>query len=720
MKRAPSSRDAPKDDYEPKHIGGSLLIPPSPSASPRVKVSPMLTRGGSATNLLSSSPPAGGSVITSGQAAWATKRQDLASLQLDKSKVMELQDSLQQSQELTNKLVGIMNSFEGRLSSLEDGMASINNRTNQLKSIYSNVDDTIASMQHMLDVLSTARRVESVIDQGLPTKFLVPYLRSDRIDLFVKYMHEIAEGITYLQANVNFKSAESALSKLQHLQRLAVAKTEDALSFLISENSAPLDLMDALPEAKLETIERGKQIYAPWPEDMIKNMQKIVLELQQQKQYNYQRTYKEYRAQFLTQTLQSLNLDQVIYAGRPSKSVEDMKASSGQVVVPQTSGRDYVRGSHKYLYFVRVFLILLQYERKLATELIDPTYLSSVYSGIFENGLDLFITTGESIIKFQKTSDRVFGVFPLFDIWERLSASLEAFQAALKVGGKPNEDLTDFATQLSSSLRRSFLEFEEDLTHDTLKGVPTDGTVSELTSNALHYLKRVLEYRQVVDSVLPPPASTQKQSGTPFGDLITRILKALLTNLEDKADKVRKKEKALANIFILNNAYYVSANVNNSELSSHVEAKFSRYLQDVLTTERNTYKESWEKAVENLKDDEDEDFAKKKQASLSSKQKKKLKAKYSGFNSEVEELIAAQKRFTIYDEELCEQLRSDIRAVVLGPYKKFLALHEASTFTANPGKYIKYTPETLETIINNFYEGQAVQKASKKGFHRKK
>ncbi len=30
-----------------------------------------------------------------------------------------------------------MNSFEGRLSSLEEGMASINNRTNQLKSIYS-------------------------------------------------------------------------------------------------------------------------------------------------------------------------------------------------------------------------------------------------------------------------------------------------------------------------------------------------------------------------------------------------------------------------------------------------------------------------------------------------------------------------------------------------------------------------------------------------------
>lgn len=35
---------------------------------------------------------------------------------------------------------------------------------------------------------------------------------------------------------------------------------------------------------------------------------------------------QEYRAQFLTQTLQSLNLDQVIYAGRPSKSVEDMYA----------------------------------------------------------------------------------------------------------------------------------------------------------------------------------------------------------------------------------------------------------------------------------------------------------------------------------------------------------------------------------------------------------
>ncbi len=48
------------------------------------------------------------------------------------------------------------------------------------------------------------------------------------------------------------------------------------------------------------------------------------------------------------------------------------------------------------------------------------------------------LAAGESIIKFQKTSDRVFGVFPLFDIWERLSASLEAFQAALKVRLPPS------------------------------------------------------------------------------------------------------------------------------------------------------------------------------------------------------------------------------------------------------------------------------------------
>ena len=47
---------------------------------------------------------------------------------------------------------------------------------------------------------------------------------------------------------------------------------------------------------------------------------------------------------------------------------------------------------------------------------------------------------------------------------------------------------------------------------------------------ALHYLKRVLEYRLVVDSVLPPPASTQKQSGTPFGDLISESTALPLTH----------------------------------------------------------------------------------------------------------------------------------------------------------------------------------------------
>jgi len=275
--------------------------------------------------------------------------------------------------------------------------------------------------------------------------------------------------------------------------------------------------------------------------------------------------------------------------------------------------------------------------------------------------------------------------------------------------------IVSLEAQLSSSLRRSFLELEEDITHDTLKGVPADGTVSELTSNTLHYLKRLLEYRTVVEGVLPKPTGPQKQP-TPFCDLITRIIKSLLFNLEDKADKARKKDKVLANIFMLNNIYYISSALNASNISPYLEPKYMRYLQDLLMAESNAYKESWQKAIEHLGNEGFEDFSNK---SLTSKMKKKLKAKYAGFNAAIEELFEAQKRFTIPDEQLCEQLRSDIKAVVMSPYKNFFEMHPASTFTSNSGKYVKYTPATLEDVVNHFYSSQAVRKNSRMGLRKK-
>lgn len=62
-----------------------------------------------------------------------------------------------------------------------------------------------------------------------------------------------------LDAHVLFLTIGCSLQ--QTLQRLAESKAEDALSFLINENSRVIDLMEELPEPKLGTIERGKQIY---------------------------------------------------------------------------------------------------------------------------------------------------------------------------------------------------------------------------------------------------------------------------------------------------------------------------------------------------------------------------------------------------------------------------------------------------------------------------
>lgn len=58
-------------------------------------------------------------------------------------------------------------------------------------------------------------------------------------------------------------------------------------------------------------------------------------------------------------------------------------------------------------------------------------------------------------------------------------------------------------------------------------------------------------------------------------------------------------DQALANIFLLNNAYFILSSVSHSELAKLVDSKFMRQLQDTLLTERSTYKE-WYCACANL------------------------------------------------------------------------------------------------------------------------
>lgn len=115
-----------------------------------------------------------------------------------------------------------------------------------------------------------------------------------------------------------------------------------------------------------------------------------------------------------------------------------------------------------------------------------------------------------------------------------------------------------------------------------------------------------------------------------------------------------------------------------------------------------------------------------------------VKDRFKTFNSQFEELHQRQSQWTVPDSELRESLRLAVAEVVLPAYRSFLRRfgHVSSYFLPpvfrslsiffssfsfiqmclyyrpmiengkNPQKYIRYTPEDLERMLGEFFEGK--------------
>jgi len=86
-------------------------------------------------------------------------------------------------------------------------------------------------------------------------------------------------------------------------------------------------------------------------------------------------------------------------------------------------------------------------------------------------------------------------------------------------------------------------------------------------------------------------------------------------------------------------------------------------------------------------------------------EKSSIKKKFSGFNKEFESNYNEQKHYFIPDEELRKTIRSDTNAILLDQYKKFHDIYSQVPFSKKQGEYVRYSPETLEEMLNKLFEG---------------
>eukprot|EP01087_Luapelamoeba_hula_P023443 TRINITY_DN8617_c0_g1_i2.p1 TRINITY_DN8617_c0_g1~~TRINITY_DN8617_c0_g1_i2.p1 ORF type:complete len:734 (-),score=154.09 TRINITY_DN8617_c0_g1_i2:42-2105(-) len=667
-----------------------------------------------------------------------------AQVDSDKALAETIAANLEQSRVLTEHMVKILDSFEGRLEKLEFTVRPIHDLTNQLQRVHSSVDGTVNAVQKILDVFGTASKLEPMIRAGVPDEDILPHPKSTTLTFYLASVKELSDAIIYLEANPNMLSAQSALVRLRSLKRVAVDETTRVFGLILDAVSKPVKIDPVLSLDNLALYEDNKPLELI-PPDMMDVMKQLATLLARMDAYSYLQILKEKRAEYLSNVCRQL--------------CPPTTDSSDSEVKPTLETRDYKKGTHVYIRLMRTLLLLLKKEREfLMSVTVQPggsNMFNEVFPHVMTAPMTLFIQQGEDLLKQLLATESIFSILPLLDIWENLNSKLESIQKVIKCNkDKVSDKLFDFAQRLSTQLRRNLGDMEDNIdikesASEKAHAIPVDGTVHEITANTLGFLKRVFDYKIVSESMLPPPQASLAKV-TAFADFVYRMMKSLLTCLSAKAEKARSKnnsaKKALANIFMLNNLQYIlnvlnkdyttSAGSNDRSNTSgdqrgsrgnksssrssggsdtvramldKANPKFVAGVKDQMDIERANYRASWNKALEFLVETEEDDKKKHKKkvdtTKLTKKKKKKIKARFSGFNAELEELFNTQKRFSIPDPNLCAQLRADIKQIIYQPYAAFLEQYQGVPFTRSPQKYIRYSLETLDEMIRNFFEG---------------
>uniref|UniRef100_A0A8C2C2S3 Exocyst complex component 7 n=1 Tax=Cyprinus carpio TaxID=7962 RepID=A0A8C2C2S3_CYPCA len=243
--------------------------------------------------------------------------------------------------------------------------------------------------------------------------------------------------------------------------------------------------------------------------------------------------------------------------------------------------------------------------------------------------------------------------------------------------------------------------------------MPKDGTVHELTSNAILFLQQLLDFQETAGAMLASQESSSSASSYSsefsrklLSTYIYKVLGNLQLNLSNKA-KVYE-DPALRAVFLHNNYNYILKSLEKSELIQLVAVthkKVEGSYRELIEQEIQNYQRSWLRVTEHLT--ERNIPALQPGTKLKDKERQIIKDKFKGFNDGLEELCKIQQGWAVPDKEQRDAIRQAQKRVVSEAYRAFLQRCANISFTKNPEKYHRYSAEQVEEMIDKLFDTSA-------------
>ncbi|KAM9716612.1 exocyst complex component 7 isoform 9-T9 [Menidia menidia] len=669
------------------------------------------------------------------------KREIEEKLKQEQETLSFIRENLEKSDQLTKGMVSILSSFESRLMQLENSIIPVHKQTENLQRLQENVDKTLSCMDHVISYYHVAKDTDRIIREG-PT---------GRLDEYLACIAKIQKAVEYFQDN-NPDSPELNTVKARFEKGKELLEAE--FRGLLTRYSKPVP-----PILILDAISGDEELEAP-EEVVLEHLPEAVLQdaiciagwlVEYGRNQDFMTVYFQIRSSQLDRSIKGLKdhfrknsaSSGVLYSPAVQTKRKDTptkKAPRRPVYIPAGYDHDRVKlGSEtltekhgappgkddvldieidSYIHCISAFVKLAQSEYALLTEVIPEHHQKKTFDSLIQEALDNLMLEGDNIVQAARRAimrHDYSAVLTIFPILRHLKMNKADFDSTLQgTAASTKNKLPTLITSMETIGAKALEEFADSIKNDPDKeyNMPKDGTVHELTSNAILFLQQLLDFHETAGAMLASQETSSASSYTSdfnkrlLSTYICKVLGNLQLNLLSKS-KVYE-DSALSAIFLHNNYNYILKSLEKSELIQLVTVTQKRAessYRELIEQQIDTYQRSWLRVTEHLTDRNMPVVQ--PGTKLKDKERQAVKDKFKGFNDGLEELCKIQKGWAIPDKDQRDFIRQAQKKVVAEAYRAFLHRCANISFTKNPEKYHKYRPEEVEEMIERLFDTSA-------------
>ncbi|XP_053231936.1 exocyst complex component 7 isoform X17 [Podarcis raffonei] len=659
--------------------------------------------------------------------ASARRREIEEKLKQEEETLSFIRDSLEKSDQLTKNMVSILSSFESRLMKLENSIIPVHKQTENLQRLQENVEKTLFCLDHVISYYHVAKDTEKIIREG-PT---------GRLEEYLACMAKIQKAVEYFQDN-NPDSPE--LNRVKLLFEKGKESLESEFRSLMARHSKPvppiliLDLITLDDEMELQEDVTLEHL----PESVLQDIVRISGWLVEYgRNQDFMNVYYQIRSSQLDRSIKGLKehfRKNSSSSGVPySPAIQNKRKDTPTKKPIKRPGRDDMLDMEidAYIHCVSAFIKLAQTEYQLLTEIIPEHHQKKTFDSLIQESLDNLMIEGDNIVSAARKAiirHDYSAVLTIFPILRHLKQTKPEFDQVLQgTAASTKNKLPSLITSMETTGAKALEDFADNIKNNPDKeyNMPKDGTVHELTSNAILFLQQLLDFQETAGAMLASqvlgdtynipldPRETSSSASSYSSEFSRRLLSTyickVLGNLQlNLLSKSKVYEESLSAIFLLNNYNYILKSLEKSELiqlvavtQKNAEKSYREHIEQQITA----YQRSWLKVTDSFLDRNLPVVQ--PGVKLKDKERQAIKDRFKGFNDCLEELCKIQKAWAIPDTEQRDKIRKTQKNIVLETYSALLSRYGNVPFTKNPEKYIKYRMEQVGEMIEKLFDTSA-------------